>query len=172
MPRYIFEKIRLVLTLLCLGLITIACGPQDAGEDISSIETVQAEIVAESTVAVSTSTPLPAEIAEPISPIAPIAPESVPDMSIESDVEPIPGSEEALAAAVAHLTEQTGVSESDIRLVSIETVEWSDAALGCPQEGFMYAQVITPGYLIILEARDQSYEYHTDQAANVVLCEQ
>jgi hypothetical protein len=155
-----------------LGLITIACGTQDAGEDISSIETVQAEIVAESTVAVSTSTPLPVEIAEPISPISSVTPESVPDMSIESDVEPIPGSEEALAAAIVHLIDQTGVSDSDIRLVSMEAIEWSDASLGCPQEGFMYAQVITPGYLIILEAQGQSYEYHSDQAANVVLCEQ
>ena len=24
--------------------------------------------------------------------------------------------------------------------------------LGCPQEGMMYAQVITPGYLMVLEA--------------------
>jgi hypothetical protein len=36
----------------------------------------------------------------------------------------------------------------------------------------MYAQVITPGYLIILAAEGQQYEYHTDQAANVVLCQQ
>jgi len=92
-------------------------------------------------------------------------------MSIESEVKPIPGSEKALAAAVAHLTEKTGVPDSDIRLLSMEAVEWSDASLGCPQEGFMYAQVITPGYLIILEAQGQSYEYHSDQAANVVLCE-
>jgi hypothetical protein len=150
-----------------LGLITIACGAQDAGEDISSIETVQAEIVAE-----SSPTALPAEITGPGSPISPVAPESAPDISIESEVEAIPGSEDALAAAVAHLTERTGVSESDIRLVSMEAVEWSDASLGCPQEGFMYAQVITPGYLIILEAQGQSYEYHSDKAANVVLCEQ
>jgi hypothetical protein len=167
MARYIFEKIRLVFTLLCLGLIAIACGTQDTGEDISSIETVQAEIVAE-----SSPTALPAEITEPISPISPVAPERAPDMSIESDVEPIPGGEEALAAAVAHLADKTGVPDSDIRLLSMEAVEWSDASLGCPQEGFMYAQVITPGYLIILEAQGQSYEYHSDQAANVVLCEQ
>ena len=54
----------------------------------------------------------------------------------------------------------------------MEAVEWSDASLGCPQEGFMYAQVITPGYLIILEAQGEQYEYHTDQTTNVVLCQE
>jgi hypothetical protein len=50
-------------------------------------------------------------------------------------------------------------------------MEWSDASLGCPQEGMMYAQVITPGYLIVLEAQGQTFEYHTDQGTNVVLCQ-
>jgi hypothetical protein len=52
----------------------------------------------------------------------------------------------------------------------MEEQQWSDTSLGCPQEGFMYAQVITPGYLIVLEAQGQTYEYHTDTQANVVLC--
>jgi hypothetical protein len=34
----------------------------------------------------------------------------------------------------------------------------------------MYAQVITPGFLIVLAAQGQTYEYHTDQKATVVLC--
>jgi hypothetical protein len=88
------------------------------------------------------------------------------------EVQPLPGSEESLAAAIADLVEQAGLAEEEIRLVSMEAVEWRDASLGCPQEGFMYAQVITPGYLIILEAAGQEYEYHTDQRANVVLCQE
>jgi hypothetical protein len=87
-------------------------------------------------------------------------------------MQPIPGSEAALAAAIADLSQRTGVSADQITLVSMEAREWSDASLGCPQEGMMYAQVITPGYLIILAAQGQQYEYHTDQAANVVLCQQ
>lgn len=35
----------------------------------------------------------------------------------------------------------------------------------------MYLQVITPGYRVVLQAADQSYEYHTNQGNRAVLCE-
>ncbi len=88
-----------------------------------------------------------------------------------SDVEIIPGSEEPLAAATADLSKKTGLMAANISLTAMEAVEWSDASMGCPQEGFMYAQVITPGYLMTLETQGQQYLYHTDQTNNVILCE-
>ncbi len=173
MPHLI-GKIFLIVTIFCLAFITIACGARDSGQDIAPIETIQAQAMPEpppTTASTPTPTKLPAEIIESTSPILPASPVEEPTMPpINSDVEPIPGSEEALAAAIAHLSEQTGLPAGDIRLLSIEAVDWNDASLGCPQEGFMYAHVITPGYLIMLEAQGQPYEYHTDQAANVVLC--
>ena len=90
---------------------------------------------------------------------------------LNKSVEVIPGSEEALTAAVTDLSEQTGLPADQITLVSIEAVEWRDSSLGCPEEGFMYAQVITPGYKIVLEAAGQEYIYHTDQGPNAVLCQ-
>ena len=86
-------------------------------------------------------------------------------------VEPLPGSEKALTAATADLAERTGLAASEVRLVSMEAVDWNDTSLGCPQEGYMYAQVITPGFRMILSVQGQQYEYHTDLAGNVVLCE-
>jgi hypothetical protein len=35
----------------------------------------------------------------------------------------------------------------------------------------MYAQVITPGFLVVLEAGGERYEYHADREGTVVLCE-
>jgi hypothetical protein len=52
----------------------------------------------------------------------------------------------------------------------VEAVDWSDTSLGCPEPGMAYAQVITPGYLIVLGAAGQTYEYHTDEHSSVVLC--
>jgi hypothetical protein len=40
----------------------------------------------------------------------------------------------------------------EITVVSAEYTEWSDTSLGNPQEGLSYAQVITPGFKVILEA--------------------
>ncbi|MCD6291080.1 MAG: hypothetical protein J7M34_11300 [Anaerolineae bacterium] len=74
-----------------------------------------------------------------------------------------------VAQAVADLAERLHVAEDEITVRSVEAVEWSDTSLGCPQPGMMYAQVITPGYRIVLEAGGQRYEYHTDRS-RVLLC--
>jgi hypothetical protein len=63
------------------------------------------------------------------------------------------------------------VPTKDIELIQHEEVFWRDASLGCPQPGMVYAQVITAGYLITLEANGQKYEYHADASQYVFLCE-
>lgn len=46
-----------------------------------------------------------------------------------------------------------------ISVIQATAQEWPDASLGCPQPGMMYAQVITPGYQIMLEAAGRRYDY-------------
>lgn len=60
------------------------------------------------------------------------------------------------------LSQKLGVKKNEIRLTQIEPVDWLDASLGCSQPGMFYAQVIIPGYKIILEGRGKSYIYHSD----------
>ena len=43
------------------------------------------------------------------------------------------------------------VGEGDFSLTSSAGMQWSDASLGCPKEGFAYAQVITPGYKLVFD---------------------
>jgi hypothetical protein len=159
----LFGKIFYLTTISCIVVVVSGCGGQPA-EDIAPLDS-DAQTVPETPAPVST---LPNEIADPVSPISPISP-LLPGMA---SMEPIEGSETALSAAVVNLSERTGIPAEQIKLVSMEAVEWGDASLGCPQEGFMYAQVITPGYLISLEADVQLYEYHTDQDGNVILCQE
>ncbi|MBI3958511.1 MAG: hypothetical protein HY328_06855 [Chloroflexi bacterium] len=63
-------------------------------------------------------------------------------------------------------------SAESVQVVSVEGVDWSDSSLGCPQAGMMYAQVITPGYKIVLESGGRTYEFHTalDPAGPLVRC--
>lgn len=126
-----------------------------------------------------TSTPQPTtpslktELIEPISPVSPITVTKGLTMTLaDNSATPVPGSEELVTAAVTDLAERTGATPDQITLVSVEFMDWSDSSLGCPQEGFMYAQVITPGYLIILETNGEQYPYHTDLTGNIVLCEE
>ncbi len=80
------------------------------------------------------------------------------------------GVEALTTLAKQDLVGRTGVSEAQITVVSATSEEWRDSSLGCPQPGGMYAQVITPGYRIVLEAGGKRYEYHTD-SSRVVLCQ-
>jgi len=82
-----------------------------------------------------------------------------------------PAAEAAVAAAKEDLANWLDVSGEDILVTSIEAVQWSDSSLGCPQPEMMYLQVITPGFRVILQAQGQTYEYHTDQGRNAVLCD-
>jgi hypothetical protein len=72
--------------------------------------------------------------------------------------------------ARATLAQELGVNAADITVVSVDEQEWSDSSLGCPKEGEVYLQVITPGYLVTLEAQGQRYQYHTDSGGRVVRC--
>jgi hypothetical protein len=64
------------------------------------------------------------------------------------------------------LARQLGIARSEVTVVSSDAVEWPDACLGVTLEGEMCAQVITPGYKIVLAAGGADYTYHTDQGAS------
>jgi hypothetical protein len=72
--------------------------------------------------------------------------------------------------ARADLAARLGVPSESIAVKSAKTVEWPDASLGCPKPGVMYAQVITPGVLIVLTANGKDYGYHGN-LTRVFLCE-
>ena len=76
----------------------------------------------------------------------------------------------ALEAAQKELATRLGSPVADIHLVSVEPVEWPDTSLGCPKPGMAYAQVITPGFRLILGAGQATYEFHADYAGHVTTC--
>ena len=80
--------------------------------------------------------------------------------------------EEAFRAAVKDLAKKIGAPASDIAGVSQEDVTWSDSCLGCTATGESCAQVLTPGYKIVLRVRDATYEYHTNRGDRARLCGQ
>ena len=58
------------------------------------------------------------------------------------------------------LTIKTGVDLEKISTESIEKTNFSDASLGVAEPGVEYPAVVTPGYIIILKADGEKYEYH------------
>jgi hypothetical protein len=68
------------------------------------------------------------------------------------------------------LAERLNTGQAGIRVLEVRSVDWPDTSLGCPQPGMTYAQVVTPGYQIVLEFGGREYTYHTGDGS-FVLCE-
>jgi len=82
-----------------------------------------------------------------------------------------PGLIQLVAQAKEDLGRRLTIPVDQIELLEVQEVVWPDASLGCPQPGMMYAQVITPGYRVVLKAGGQTKEYHADASSFVLLCE-
>jgi len=71
-------------------------------------------------------------------------------------------------AAKAALSQKLGIAEDQVSFVSAEPVEWTDSCLGLGGPAESCAQMITPGYNIILKAQGADHEVHTDESGSVV----
>lgn len=65
-----------------------------------------------------------------------------------------------------------GQPADTLTLVRKEHIEWSDSALGCPQPGMMYMQVLTPGYKLTFSDGTRTYDIHTGrQGTPAIWCD-
>lgn len=87
---------------------------------------------------------------------------------------PVQGSGEVppqlLAIFQDDLARRALVKHDAITVVSATEQQWSNGALGCPQPGQMYTQMIVPGYRVVLQASGDRYAYHSDRRGNFVVC--
>jgi hypothetical protein len=78
--------------------------------------------------------------------------------------------EEGATLAISAIAAELGVAEETIQVVSVEPRDWPDTSLGCPREGEVYAEVITPGYEIVVVAEGEEVVFHADREGAVVRC--
>lgn len=96
------------------------------------------------------------EVSNPAEPVAP-ATTAVPIAS------PLPdGTAERLSTFLA---EQTGLDPGQITRVQHEARDWSDACLEVTQAGELCAQMITPGYRVVMATPQGEYVLHCDRTA-------
>ncbi|MBN1580367.1 MAG: hypothetical protein JXA89_06665 [Anaerolineae bacterium] len=161
------------ICVLVAMLILAGCSP---GKE-STIEPTQAPPRVEPQVLPTTTPTLPPQHA--VSPlpspeaqhnISPLPPPEQPGS--ETAIEIPAQAADAVAWAQADMAGQLGILQEQIILISVEAVQWRDTSLGCPQPGMMYAQVITPGYRIVLQGGKERYEYHSAQdRVQATLCD-
>lgn len=137
---------KLLIVLSLLAVLLAACGPAlPAAPAVSPIATLEP-------------TPMPTEDTRPRSPGA-----------VEQPAQASP--EQVMAApAIADLSARLGVPADQITVVEATEVMWPDASLGCPAPDMMYAQVVTEGIQVVLEADGQTYDYHGRVPGDLFLC--
>jgi len=74
----------------------------------------------------------------------------------------------ALIAAMRFLSESSGIPISEMRLVSMEQVEWQDSCLGLGRADESCARTIVPGWNIQIESAGQIYELHSDLSGDII----
>ncbi|WP_129641236.1 hypothetical protein [Peristeroidobacter agariperforans] len=87
---------------------------------------------------------------------------------------PVQGSAEVppqlLAIFQDDLARRALVKHDAVTVVSATEQQWPDGAMGCPQPGQMYTQMIVPGYRVVLQASGNRYAYHSDRRGNFIVC--
>lgn len=61
------------------------------------------------------------------------------------------------------------MNQREIALQRVIPMTWPDASLGCPEPDRIYAQVLTPGYAVLLSCGKDEYEYRTD-GRRILIC--
>lgn len=107
--------------------------------------------------------------------IAPL-PTPLPDSALQGDSSTMPDPsdptlQKLIALATADLMKRFSIPAEQVQFKEAAAVTWPDSSLGCPNPASMYLQVLTPGYLIRLQAAERTFEYHTDLRETVVYCE-
>ena len=86
----------------------------------------------------------------------------------ETDMAPVSVQEKAKN----FLARRLGVTVDQLTYLRSEEQVWSDTSLGCPEDGYVYATVETPGYTIAFTYGRQGHTVHTNSTGTVfALCD-
>jgi hypothetical protein len=78
----------------------------------------------------------------------------------------------AIEAARREAAQRFNTAPESLQVEDVESRQWPDRSLGCPRQGVLYAQILTPGYLIILSSGSRRFEYHADDRGVAVFCQE
>ena len=158
-----------ILFLIVTSLLGSGCSatdPTHQGEDATPrIAVPTAAMPARPTPILAPTAAMPARPAPILAPTAAMPARPTPILAPEV---PASKAEVEVRAAKADLARRLDVDADAIDLVSVTAWEWPDASLGVPEKGRIYVPVVTPGYIIVLEAQGQEHEYHADTHGRVV----
>jgi hypothetical protein len=153
-----FRGIPILCGLALIGFLA-SCAGSDSGTDPDPVPPVTATASAELPIGASTAT-----IAVP-SATAFLRPTSIAVPTIDEQPP-------AIASLVSKLAAERGLKEAEVLVLSFESQTWSSTALGCPDPGRSYAQIVTEGFEVLLSVPGELLIYHVDLGGNAMMrCE-
>jgi hypothetical protein len=84
---------------------------------------------------------------------------------------PIACERRATDAAAADLQDRLGIGPDDLTITDVDPTEFPNACLGVQAPDEVCAEVITPGYVIYIDALGETYVYHADSQGNIKFVE-
>ena len=94
----------------------------------------------------------------------PESPASAPAPEIPEEYLDIANKAASLVASTLH------VPVNEVTVLSVQEVTWADASLGCPESGKMYAQTLTPGYLVTTQVNGETQSVHMNDKGKGLIC--
>jgi hypothetical protein len=74
----------------------------------------------------------------------------------------------AVLQAQSLLADQIGVSAEEIKIISMEEVEWTDSCFGLGGAAEMCAAEMTSGWRVIFDANGQRYEVRSNKTGTII----
>lgn len=79
----------------------------------------------------------------------------------DGEVSPLlPDDRDVATMAVTALADDLGIPNTDITVDTVRPVDWPNSAIGCPQPGEAYLDVITPGHKVTLRVGGDLHVVH------------
>lgn len=75
-----------------------------------------------------------------------------------------------VAAAEEAVRAELRDKNAPLRVIEAKEVNWPSGALGCPNPGSSYIDVVTPGYLIVIDAEGTTFYLHAGLASAPFVC--
>jgi hypothetical protein len=138
--------------------LLVSCGSNQPGSDNSDLSNTP--ILPDST------SPTPRTTIQPVLPAQQEVTETYPTLLTPYD----PVIQNLIDLAKADLAGRLAIETTGINILEVSQVTWPDAGLGCQPSGSYSAQVLTPGYRIMLAYGNEVFEYHTNNTTYIIYC--
>ncbi|MBI4306541.1 MAG: hypothetical protein HY678_09520 [Chloroflexi bacterium] len=172
-----FSKLVLLFVPFAAALAIAACAERTETATIviptATPAAVETPVAAPGQSTAPTATPTATRTAAPTpGPTSTPAPTATPTATPTPTPTPTPAPSIASAKSAALLVATLGVPAAEVSYDVIKRVDWPDTALGCQEPGRSYAEVIVPGWTVVVRHGSKLYEYHTDlDGDRVVTCD-